>query len=146
MRVDSRLEADSTTIFARASLAARVTRSMYATPLASPVSRSVVTWDTTALVTTEQLPDSSASATVVHGLAKYECVTQPCSHGPQKWHACRPLSGCVRTAARPIVTFLPNLALIWSRKCFSPHVIPMGGCMTLSGNCISPSGSPLMPT
>jgi hypothetical protein len=34
-----------------------------------------------------------ASAIVVYDALKYEWVTQPCSHGPQKWHGCRPCVG-----------------------------------------------------
>ena len=36
-----------------------------------------------AFVMSVVLPDLSASATVVNAALKYECVTQPCSHGPQ---------------------------------------------------------------
>ena len=63
-----------------------------------------------------RVPVLSASGTVVKEELKYECVTQPRSHGPQKWQGPRPLMGFVRFAERASVTVRPNLTLTLSRK------------------------------
>src|SRR5215203_1615051 len=92
------------------------------------------------------LPVFSASATVVKAELKYECVTQPRSHGPQKWQAWRPLIGFVRLARRPMVRVRPNLVLIELRTLSSTQVSGIDGWNLLSGNSATFSTMPEMPT
>ena len=68
--MDSNACAQRITAFPRTSFTCRVSRSTYVTPRALLVPLSMSTWLTTALVITVQLPDFTASFTVVNGLLK----------------------------------------------------------------------------
>jgi hypothetical protein len=93
-----------------------------------------------------QLPVLSASATVVNAALKYEWVTQPRSHGPQKWQGERPLIGLVRLARRPIVSVRPNRVFNAPRTRCSTQVSGIDGWKRLSGSSGLFSAMPEMPT
>ena len=118
---------------------------MYDTPVARRVSGSTSTLCTIAPVTSVQRPVARASAIVVNDALKYECVTQPCSQGPQKWHAWRPLIERDRFAVRPWVSVRPNAFLKRVRSATSAHVIAIGGWNRPSGRPGRPSVMPCTP-
>ncbi len=81
MRVDSRVEAASTTVRARNSTLSCVSLSMIVTPVARPSCQS--TWRTTLLGRSVMLPVASAAGSVALTLEKYDRVMQPRWQGPQ---------------------------------------------------------------
>src|SRR5438445_13078332 len=86
-----------------------------------------------------QLPEATASATVVKAELKYEWVMQPRSQGPQKWQGPRPLRGLVRFALRVGMTVRPSFSLTRSRKRVSWQVRGNGGWKLMAGSWSGPS-------
>src|SRR5688500_960378 len=82
MRADSHALAARTTIRARTWFSRIEVLSIYATPLASPVS-STVTSRAIALAIIRSLPVVSAGGISTDGEEKFECIMQPRPHWPQ---------------------------------------------------------------